>query len=216
MERKNTLLLTVIAVATLLVAVVGATFAYFTAQGGGDASTSITVTTHTTDSATFNAGTAINFAVNQDNFAQADALVEAKYPSGTASGSATFTASDAEAADLCYNVTVDITNNTFLYSSTNTAHDAELTLTVAKTPNGGSKTTLIDKMDITTTTTDVQVPTTKGGSDYKHVLSATAGQTVTDAFDVTVTVVNLDADQQDLAAAHAAFAGTILYTKVAC
>ena len=29
MEKKNTLLLTVIAVATLLVAVVGATFAYF-------------------------------------------------------------------------------------------------------------------------------------------------------------------------------------------
>ena len=32
MERKNTILLTVIAIATLLVAVVGATFAYFTAQ----------------------------------------------------------------------------------------------------------------------------------------------------------------------------------------
>ena len=31
MEKKNTILLTVIAVATLLVAVVGATFAYFTA-----------------------------------------------------------------------------------------------------------------------------------------------------------------------------------------
>ena len=32
MERKNTVLLTVIAIATLLVAVVGATFAYFTAS----------------------------------------------------------------------------------------------------------------------------------------------------------------------------------------
>ncbi len=35
MERKNTVLLTVIAVATLLVAVVGATFAYFTATNNG-------------------------------------------------------------------------------------------------------------------------------------------------------------------------------------
>ena len=34
MEKKNTILLTVIAVATLLVAVVGATFAYFTATAG--------------------------------------------------------------------------------------------------------------------------------------------------------------------------------------
>ena len=42
MEKKNTILLTVIAVATLLVAVVGATFAYFTASGSvsGDDSSS--------------------------------------------------------------------------------------------------------------------------------------------------------------------------------
>ena len=32
MDKKNTVLLTVIAVATLLVAVVGATFAYFSAR----------------------------------------------------------------------------------------------------------------------------------------------------------------------------------------
>lgn len=36
MEKKNTILLTVIAIATLLVAVVGATFAYFTAQVTSD------------------------------------------------------------------------------------------------------------------------------------------------------------------------------------
>ena len=48
MERKNTVLLTVIAVATLLVAVVGATFAYFTAStanGGAGESASVTTTT---------------------------------------------------------------------------------------------------------------------------------------------------------------------------
>ena len=45
MEKKNMVLLTVIAVATLLVAVVGATFAYFTATsttGGNDTTTSAT------------------------------------------------------------------------------------------------------------------------------------------------------------------------------
>lgn len=39
MERKNTILLTVIAIATLLVAVVGATFAYFTASVTGNGNT---------------------------------------------------------------------------------------------------------------------------------------------------------------------------------
>ena len=43
-EKKNTMLLTVIAVATLLVAVVGATFAYFSLSVSGTANTTATVT----------------------------------------------------------------------------------------------------------------------------------------------------------------------------
>lgn len=39
MDKKNTMLLTVIAVATLLVAVVGATFAYFSVQSGATSNT---------------------------------------------------------------------------------------------------------------------------------------------------------------------------------
>lgn len=45
MDKKNTMLLTVIAVATLLVAVVGATFAYFTASNTASGTTTATVTT---------------------------------------------------------------------------------------------------------------------------------------------------------------------------
>jgi len=48
MDKKNTMLLTVIAVATLLVAVVGATFAYFTATASNQGET-INVTGSTTD-----------------------------------------------------------------------------------------------------------------------------------------------------------------------
>lgn len=48
MERKNTILLTVIAVATLLVAVVGATFAYFTATTSGPDKGTGTTTVDTT------------------------------------------------------------------------------------------------------------------------------------------------------------------------
>lgn len=45
MEKKNTVLLTVIAIATLLVAVVGATFAYFASSASNDSTTNITATT---------------------------------------------------------------------------------------------------------------------------------------------------------------------------
>lgn len=59
MERKNTILLTVIAIATLLVAVVGATFAYFTA----------TVTTKENDNAgaTFNSARLANIEFKYGN-----------------------------------------------------------------------------------------------------------------------------------------------------
>ena len=45
MERKNTILLTVIAVATLLVAVVGASFAYFAVDASNDAEVKVQTTT---------------------------------------------------------------------------------------------------------------------------------------------------------------------------
>ena len=45
MEKKNTMLLTVIAVATLLVAVVGATFAYFSLSTTGGSNTTATIST---------------------------------------------------------------------------------------------------------------------------------------------------------------------------
>ena len=55
MEKKNTMLLTVIAVATLLVAVVGATFAYFSLTAEEESSTTGTITTSKIGLATINA-----------------------------------------------------------------------------------------------------------------------------------------------------------------
>ena len=45
MDKKNTMLLTVIAVATLLVAVVGATFAFFSVTGQAQGETTVTANT---------------------------------------------------------------------------------------------------------------------------------------------------------------------------
>ena len=64
MEKKNTILLTVIAIATLLVAVVGATFAYFTATVSVDEETKdknvTNVTTQTMASATMAFGNKVD------------------------------------------------------------------------------------------------------------------------------------------------------------
>ena len=54
MDKKNTLMLTVIAVATLLVAVVGATFAYFTATENATGTTTVTTKTEKVGSVAVN------------------------------------------------------------------------------------------------------------------------------------------------------------------
>ena len=73
MEKKNTILLTVIAIATLLVAVVGATFAYFTASitttGDEDGTKSNTnITTRTMTNAVMDLGNIM--ASSEDNEAK--------------------------------------------------------------------------------------------------------------------------------------------------
>lgn len=59
MERKNTVFLTIIAVATLLVAVVGATFAYFSVQVTGNEAATSTVIKTANIKITYTAGTDI-------------------------------------------------------------------------------------------------------------------------------------------------------------
>lgn len=103
MEKKNTVLLTVIAVATLLVAVVGATFAYFTAT------TTPTGNGGTTDVTTTTVG---NVALAMDPVTVTNEL---KYPGGKLVIGASVTASDTDTAkdfDLTYRVNGTITNNT--------------------------------------------------------------------------------------------------------
>ena len=104
MEKKNTILLTVIAVATLLVAVVGATFAYFTATNtaAGDSDTA-TVTTETVS------------AINVTSQASKEAYLE--YPGGVSVLAAGVNVSKTAASagstsTISYDVNLKYTNNT--------------------------------------------------------------------------------------------------------
>ena len=71
-DKKNTVLLTVIAIVTLLLCVIGATFAYFQAQGGIGVNANVNVTTNTTDNLSFFVGNPISFSINQENFGPGD------------------------------------------------------------------------------------------------------------------------------------------------
>lgn len=114
-NRKNTILLTVIAVATLLVAVVGATFAYFTAQQGNAQNANVEVTTDTAASSMISVNGAISLHATPDNFNEA---AGSHLNSETdAYGTITWQPSNADEAvqDYCYTVTLNITANTTQY-----------------------------------------------------------------------------------------------------
>ncbi len=207
--KKNTILLTVIAIATLLVAVVGATFAYFTAQGGDASEAKVTVSTGTAGNSTLGTYKPINIYADATNFGQGKGNL-----SDTSTGSVTWTApggDDVAAADLsfCYTAKLAVTENTFVYSSTNTTQAAELTLKAEK--NG---TILLDDRDITVGKADVLIPTEKDGSETIHKITATPGGEKSDNWTLTVTLVNLGVDQNDNTSKQ--FSGVVQFTKTDC
>ena len=128
MERKNTLLLTVIAIATLLVAVVGATFAYFATQVGQE-SNGLNVITNT------EAATAVFIGSGQDltlnvlganmQRSQTDANNAVLSNSNSATLNVTYGASSAGGVlsctyDIVFRWNEDNNTDKYLYSATET------------------------------------------------------------------------------------------------
>ncbi len=111
-SKKQALILSIVAVVTLIALVVGATFAYFKAQGGTGSSTEVKVTTNTTDMLTFTTGSAISLYADQSSFGQEKGSL-----SGETFAKATLVANNKtnEATDNYY-VYFNIENNTFKYT----------------------------------------------------------------------------------------------------
>ena len=134
-SKKQALILSIVAVVTLIALVVGATYAYFKAQGGTGSSTEVKVTTYTTDMLTFTTGSAISLYADQSSFGQEKGSL-----SGETFAKATLVANNKtnEATDNYY-VYFNIENNTFKY--TLGEDKPELILTVTG-PDGSEVTSL--------------------------------------------------------------------------
>ena len=124
-NKKQALILSIIAVATLIALVVGATYAYFKAQGGTGSSTEVKVTTYTTDMLTFTTGNAISLYADQSSFGSNKGSL-----SGETFAKATLVANNKtnEATDNYY-VYFNIENNTFKYTLGNDKPELILTVT---------------------------------------------------------------------------------------
>ena len=193
-KKKNSAIITVFGLAVLMVALVGATFAYFRAQQGGTSTQDVSVTSNTTDNLSFTIGNDITFTASEANFYQGGTNI-----SGNATASAVLTPNNkTNQATMNYYMYLNLTSNPTVYSTGNTNEDAELVLQVF---DGNNQ--LVTLSDLGN-----QVALGNGyGYDItgktglltlldNHAITAN-GSTTTENWSVVITLVNLNLDQYD-------------------
>ena len=188
-NKKQALIFSIVGVLTLITLVVGATYAYFKAQGGEGGSSDVNVITATTDLLTFKIDKAINISISQSELKKGGTDV-----SDSTGAHAILSASNSknvEKTTRSYNIYFVIDTNDFEYTTQDGT--PELYLNVID-PNGNKLENITglvhyDKgFDITTRTGGfLLVP------DYD--IEATRGNTITQDWKVEVTFANLDTDQ---------------------
>ena len=171
---------------TLLIFVVGVTYAYFQGQSNNGANIDTNVLTGTTDNLSFSFGEEINIFATEENFGEGMGDISDS-TTGTAILSANNTTNTATAT---YNIYLIIEENNFEYTTDNQTPEIVLNVT---DPNGNKVENITglvhyeDGFDITTRTGGfLLIP------DYE--ISATDVQTVQD-WNIEITFVNLDSDQ---------------------
>ena len=196
-NKKKALILSIVAVVTLIALVVGATYAYFKAQGGTGSSTEVKVTTYTTDMLTFTTGSAISLYADQSSFGSDKGSL-----SGETFAKATLVANNKtnEATDNYY-VYFNIENNTFKY--TLGEDKPELILTVTG-PDGNEVTSLpgltyktvqdrenksISGFDVTTTNGLITI------ANKKTITATQATPSKEEQYTLKLTFVNYEGDQ---------------------
>ena len=192
-NEKKVLLLSFLGVITLILVVVGATYAYFTAQGGTSVNTNVNVQTSTTDNLSFQVGEAISLTANQEDFGSGMGN-----KSGSTYARATLTANNAtNTATRNYYVYLDIENNDFEYTTGD--EQAELLLKVTD-PDGTEVTNISGLIRKTSGSGDNQV-TGFDITTYEDTITIannyeiTSTGTVTQEWQIEVIFVNLDSDQ---------------------
>ena len=194
MENKKVTIVSIISIIALVITIIGATYAYFVAQTGEGKSTDIKINANTVDTFTFEAGSALNLNLNQDNFASG-----AGNQTGTTFAKAMLTANNkTNTAKEHYYLYLNISENTFTYTQDENIPEILLTIKDAsgnaitsisgliyKTVTDG-KGASISGFDITTKTDLITL------FDNKEI---TTTSTKTEQWNITVTFVNYNADQ---------------------
>lgn len=193
-NKRKAITLSIVAIITLITLIIGATYAYFQVAGDSSKSTDVNVTTYTSDLLTFEMGSDIAIYATQTSFGSGK---------GNATGStfakATLTAnSKTNKSTKRYFMYLNISENTFTY--TQNEDTPELLLTV--TDESGNEITSVTGLEHKTVTdakgtsiSGFDITTKSGLVTLLNFREITASPTKTDEWNVTVTLVNYNANQ---------------------
>ena len=193
-NKKQAIILSVVAIVALLSLILGATYAYFQASGNSGSSTNVNVTTYTSDLLTFEIGDDIAVYADQTSFASGK---------GNATGStfakAILTANNkTNTATKNYYVYLNISENTFTYTQNEST--PELLLTIKDT--SGNEITSITSLTYKTVTdgkgasiSGFDITTKSGVITLFDNREITANPTKTEEWNIIVTFVNYNANQ---------------------
>ena len=195
-NKKQVIILSVIVSISLLVLIVGATYAYFQASGGTGTSANLRVTTYTTDVFNFEVGNDISIYADATSFASGKGNA-----SGNTFAKAILTANNkTNTATEHYYLYLNISNNTFTYTQNESTPELLLTITDA----GGNAVTDITSLAYKTVTdgkgasiSGYDITNKSGVITLFNNKEITASPTKTDEWNITVTLVNYDKDQSN-------------------
>ncbi len=186
-NNKKILGITLVGVITLIVVVVGATYAYFQATSSGEGNIDTNVGTSTTDNLSFAFGEEIHINATEENFAQGMPSL-----SDSTTGTALLRPNNyTNQATATYNIYLIIENNNFVYTTENQTPEILLKVTSPTGVELENITGLVhtaDGFDITTRTGGFLII-----SDYE--ITADQVEEI-QQWNIEVTFVNLDSDQQ--------------------
>ena len=194
MENKKMKIISIASIIALALTLVTATYAFFVAQTGEGAQTDIKINANTVDTFTFEAGSALNLSLNQENFASGKGN-----QTGTTFAKAMLTANNkTNTATEHYYLYLNISNNTFTYSIDNNTPEILLSI------KDGSNNEITALTGLTyKTVTDGKGASIKGfdittKSGLITILNnreITTTSTKTEQWNVTVTFVNYNSNQ---------------------
>ena len=211
-NKSNTVLLTIIAIATLLVAVVGATFAYFSASSSSNTNVTVRAETRAADIFTSTGSPTINLSVTGAQMQQTDGNDDHTVIASSADADGIVTVSlnaASEYATCSYDVLY--TPTTAFVTSSGVANKEELTNKKEFVIFGNSSNDANDFEDVDATGSANIPITLKAGAT---ISDSSDGVTTEETWLFTAKFYNLGTDQSSNA--NSSFGGTITISNVNC